>query len=90
MPQNPRNRVTIQVPDNMMSEIERIVSKINARYGLHLKVTDAFRIGAMAFIRGGVWDAVEGDKTHSILSVGDIERALVDSCRAGARKREEA
>jgi hypothetical protein len=85
-----RNRVTLLATDSMVSEIERIVTKVNAKYGVRLGKTDALRIGTMVFIRGGLLEMLDSQPPNSILSIGDIERVFVEHCRANILKKEEA
>lgn len=65
-------RICIWVPDNLLSEVDRINAALNLSYGLNIQRSDSYRIALQSFVR----NVLDATKPYEILSFTDVENAF--------------
>lgn len=65
-------RICIWVPDNLLSEVDRINVTLNNLHGLSIQRSDSYRIALQSFVR----NVLAATEPYEILSFTDVENAL--------------
>lgn len=65
-------RICIWVPDNLLSEVDRVNNTLNNLYGLNIQRSDSYRIALQAFVR----NVLETTEPYEIFSFTDVENAF--------------
>jgi hypothetical protein len=77
-----QSRIICQVPTKLLEEVERVNKQIEMAHGITLSAPDSYRLALLVYARAAE-KAIAGKQ---ILSVGELEQALIAALRLTAEE----